>query len=74
MAAAVASADDWDRGLGVPADLLGGAAEEPAPYAGVAAMADHDQVGVLVGGGLHDLLGGVARADEALQGDAVGGG
>lgn len=45
------------------AHLLGRAAKEPAPDAGVAAVTDDDQVGALVLGGPHDLLGGMAGAD-----------
>ena len=55
------------------AHLLGRAAKKPAPDAGVAAVTDDDQVGTLVIGGPHDLLGGMAGADVGLHGHAAPG-
>jgi hypothetical protein len=66
-------ADDEDRADGVAAHLLGRAAKKPAPDAGVAAVTDDDQVGTLVIGGPHDLLGGMASADVGLHGHATPG-
>ena len=55
------------------AHLRGRAAKKPAPDAGVAAVTDDDQVGTLVIGGPHDLLGGMASADVGLHGHAAPG-
>lgn len=55
------------------AHLLGRAAKKPAPDAGVAAVTDDDQVGTLVIGGPHDLLGGMASADVGLHDHAAPG-
>jgi Kef-type K+ transport system membrane component KefB len=55
----------------VPADLLGGAAEEPAPHPGVAAAADHDAGRAVVGGGADDLLRRMAGPDLAARVHAV---
>jgi hypothetical protein len=57
----------------VAAYLLGRAAKESAPDAGVAAVADDDQVGALVMGGPYDLLGGMAGTDVGLHGHAAAG-
>src|SRR5262245_26907415 len=67
------SPDDEDRAVRVVDDLVGGRPEDASPDAGMAAVADHEQIGADLGRVLGQRLRRVSGTDLAVTDEAGAG-